>query len=452
MAGETSSQVLLLHAKRLRRSLNDLPDEILLHILSFFPTVDAITTSLISRKWRLLWSLVPSLNFSYELFPLAADSYPDTTQVQFFADFVNRILILRPDSHIHTFRLSFIFEDGYELHVNSWIRCAVTRLKARQLLIDFFINESYHGRHSWYYEFDFSLLRYGRVEVLRFTNCFLSLKTNMSTMNLCSMRSIYFERVDLTDQMVRDLISGCPNLEQLELRSCVRLKNLVIRSSRIKKLALGYDYGSESKESIEIECPNLCSLSFSNCSSAQFVLNDAPALVEFRVVFTRFTVKYFDLWSKIVRLLDQAPHVEKLIVQNWWYKFLISKDPFPKDFTLNNLNYLELRTGYTRYGLVGMAALLALCPNVQTMVLDYTDKTHKENLLEELLNEVMFNMSKLKKVTIIAYTGTQVQVNLVTILKRQGVKIELVSVNFDDNSSYPPGVAFTNPPQIEFLP
>lgn len=68
------------------------------------------------------------------------------------------------------------------------------------------------------------------------------------------------------------------------------------------------------------------------------------------------------------------------------------------------------------------------------------------------MNEVMFNMPKLKKVTIIAYTGTQVQVNLVTILKRQGVKIELVPVNFDDNNSYPPGVEFTNPPQIEFLP
>ncbi|KAL6140072.1 hypothetical protein ACLB2K_058373 [Fragaria x ananassa] len=450
MAGETSSQALFLHAKRLRcpnRSLNDLPDEILLHILSFFPTLDAVTTSLISRKWRLVWSLVPSLNFSYELFPLAAGSYSDTNQAQFLADFVDHTLILRPDSHIHTFRLSFIFEKGYGIKVHTWIRCAVTRLKARQLHIDLFIYKRYHGhRDSWYYEFDFSLLRSGRVEVLRLTNCFLLLKSNISTMNLCSLRSIYFERVDLTDQMVWDLILGCPNLEHLELRSCLRLKNLVICSSRIKKLALGYDYDialgydydSEAKNSIEIDCPNLCSLNFSDCNSAQFVLHEAPALVEFCVDFACSTVKYFDLWSKIARLLEQAPHVEKLIVQNWWYKFLISKDPFPKDFVLNNLNHLELRTGYTQYDLVGMAALLALCPNVQTMVLDYTDKIKEdENLPEQLLNEVAFNIPKLKKVTMVAYTGTQVQVDLVTILNRQGVKIELVSINFDDYNSYP---------------
>ncbi|PRQ52915.1 putative F-box domain, leucine-rich repeat domain, L domain-containing protein [Rosa chinensis] len=433
MAAETSTQVLLLHAKRLRgpnRSLNDLPDEILLHILSFLPTLDAVNTSLISRRWRPLWSLVPSLNFSYHLFPPAPESdlNPTQDQAQFFAHFIDRALILRPDSPIQTFRLSFIFHQGYHVHVDSWIRCAVTRLKARQLHLDFFIDDNYHDGDTWLYDFHLSLLRHGCVEVLRLTRCFVTLPANMSAMNLCSLRSIFIERIDLTDQMVRDLISGCPNLEDLELRSCVGLKNLNICSNRIKKLALGYDYDSESKQSIEIDCPNLCSLSFSDCSSAQFVLKEAPALVEFRVDFACLTDKYFDLWSKIVRLLEKAPHVEKLDVQNWWYKLLISEDPFPKDFKLNNLNHLELRTGHTQYDLVGMAALLKLCPNLQTMVLDYLDTMKEdENLPEEFLNELVeFNMPKLKKVTIIAYTGTEVQLNFVTILKKQGVKIELV--------------------------
>lgn len=144
----------------------------------------------------------------------------------------------------------------------------------------------------------------------------------MSTMNLCSLRSIFIERIDLTDQMVRDLISGCPNLEDLELRTCVGLQNLNICSTRLKKLALGYDYDTESKQTIEIDCPNLCSLSFSDCSSAQFVLKRAPSLVEFCVDFACLTDNYFDLWSRIVRLLEQTPHVNKLNVQNWWYKVM----------------------------------------------------------------------------------------------------------------------------------
>lgn len=75
-----------------------------------------------------------------------------------------------------------------------------------------------------------------------------------------------------------------------------------------------------------------------------------------------------------------------------------------------------------------------------------------ESLPEEFLNEpVKFNMPRLKKVTMIAYTGTEDQLNFVTILKTQGVKIELVSVKFDENT-YPPEVACTNLPQVEFLP
>lgn len=55
-------------------------------------------------------------------------------------------------------------------------------------------------------------------------------------------------------------------------------------------------------------------------------------------------------------------------------QFLTSKHTFPKSFMLYNLNHLELRTGFTQYDLVGMAALLKISPNLETMVLDYLCK------------------------------------------------------------------------------
>ncbi|KAJ6411299.1 hypothetical protein OIU84_007962 [Salix udensis] len=51
-------------------------------------------------------------------------------------------------------------------------------------------------------------------------------------------------------------------------------------------------------------------------------------------------------------------------------KKLAAKDGIPKDFLTHNLKHLELQAGYTQYDLLGMAALLELCPNLETMILD----------------------------------------------------------------------------------
>ncbi|KAL6140074.1 hypothetical protein ACLB2K_058375 [Fragaria x ananassa] len=101
-------------------ALTDLPEEILIHILSFLPTLYAVQTSLVSRQFRSLWSLVPSLDFSYDLFPSAV---PDPTPL--FASLVDHALLLRSISPIQTFRLSFLFYYRYSSHVDSWLRCAV---------------------------------------------------------------------------------------------------------------------------------------------------------------------------------------------------------------------------------------------------------------------------------------------------------------------------------------
>jgi hypothetical protein len=45
------------------KSLGSLPDEVLRHILSFLPTEDAVRTSVLSKRWELLWVSIPNLDF-----------------------------------------------------------------------------------------------------------------------------------------------------------------------------------------------------------------------------------------------------------------------------------------------------------------------------------------------------------------------------------------------------
>ncbi|PQP92281.1 F-box/LRR-repeat protein [Prunus yedoensis var. nudiflora] len=409
------------------RNLNDLPEELLLHILTCLPILESVQTSLISQKWRPLWSRVPSLNFLFELFP---PYEPPLDTRQFFAEFIDRVLILRSNSPIHTFRLSFIYHGHYRSHVDSWVRSAITRLRTRELYLDFFIHKDFHNEetHNHRYDFPFSVLRNGCVAILGLTRCDLTLPAKMSTLRFYSIGSMFLNEVYLTDQAMRDLISGCPNLEALDLENCLAHHHMKICSTKLKRLALRYFYDSELKETILVDCPNLCSISFNCCAFDKFVLKNASSLVEFHVDILHKIDRSYRYWNKVVRLLGQAPNVKHLNVQNWWFKFLTSKDSFPKSFMIHNLNHLELRTGFTQYDLVGMAALLKLCPNLETMMLDFLFKIEEDETLSEEFSSkpVELSMPSLKQVTVTSYTGTEDEVNFMKMLSTQGVALEKI--------------------------
>lgn len=59
-------------------------------------------------------------------------------------------------------------------------------------------------------------------------------------------------------------------------------------------------------------------------------------------------------------------------------KLVGQKDVSSERYALDNLNHLELKTGYTKYDLLGIAALLDIAPNLNTMVLNYLPKIEKD--------------------------------------------------------------------------
>ncbi|KAK7260166.1 hypothetical protein RIF29_25985 [Crotalaria pallida] len=113
--------------------ISNLPDSILCHILSFVPTLTAVTTSLLSRRWRHLWKYLQVFSFhdpseTPQDFDVTYDDDPFGT-LDGFVGFVNTVLALRRSPDIREFRLSCGYWFAVTIStadcVNKWIRDAV---------------------------------------------------------------------------------------------------------------------------------------------------------------------------------------------------------------------------------------------------------------------------------------------------------------------------------------
>uniref|UniRef100_A0A5B7AX73 F-box domain-containing protein n=1 Tax=Davidia involucrata TaxID=16924 RepID=A0A5B7AX73_DAVIN len=406
-------------------TVNELPVRLLLHILSYLPTLEAIQTTTLSRKWRDLWTSLPSLSFDYTLFP-PYDSPSQT--LSFFAHFINRTLILRSHSDLLNLYIRFKLTPElhlYKYHFDSWIRYAINH-NVNHLSLNFYskyIRQFHDPENDIVYHFPFSALRNGRVCFLFLKRCNLILPIDAPQTRFETLRSIFLEQVYLTDDMVSDMVSGCLNLESLLITRCCGMKNVKISSSRLTNLGLWHLRCDEG--SIDISAPKLRKLTILFSEVGKYVLEETSALVEARVCFIHKAENYV-YWSKVMKLLG---HVKRLSTQNWGFKLVAAKDLFSGSFLFYNLNYLELTTEYSKSDLLGIAALLEISPNLETMILEPNLKLDEE-IFEKIESEefkiINFNLPRLKNLRINCYRGTEGELYFLKLVLKNEVVLERI--------------------------
>ena len=91
--------------------ISDLPESLLCHILSFLPTKESVATSILSSRWKLLWTLVPKLDLESEeisaselLLDDDEDEYLRESEIM-FAHVVSSVLAQQECGELQTFRL-----------------------------------------------------------------------------------------------------------------------------------------------------------------------------------------------------------------------------------------------------------------------------------------------------------------------------------------------------------
>ncbi|KAL9145551.1 hypothetical protein ABFS82_13G051300 [Erythranthe guttata] len=236
--------------------LSDLPDSILSHILSFLPaTSKSVATSILSRRWRYLWSYVPNLFFYYEN-----------------SDTINRVLLLRKLHSINTFSLFDCTKRNYH-QIHTWITFAVER-NVQNIEIYLTVHlDSPRCLFTCKTLIDLTLHRCGVVPD-RGSIVFLP--------HLKRLRLIHVKYEG--DDSLSHLISGCPVLEDLVLRLCIDYCSCKISSPTIKSLDVSCHFDKESENQnynkVEINTPALVYLELLDYANQHIKCGALTSLIE----------------------------------------------------------------------------------------------------------------------------------------------------------------------------
>jgi len=164
--------------------ISNLPDDIVIHILSSLPTKQAFLTSILSKRWKHLWCYVPDVEFI---------EAKDSGSKDSFNEFVYNILRSREAAGNHSIR-SFTLDVKHD----------------SSRLYDLVVGESP--------ELPYTILTCTTLVVLKLN--FIDMGDNFSPshVTLPSLKTLHLTNITFEqDNDLMNLIEGCPILEDLHL-------------------------------------------------------------------------------------------------------------------------------------------------------------------------------------------------------------------------------------------
>ncbi|XP_057422359.1 F-box/FBD/LRR-repeat protein At4g26340-like [Lotus japonicus] len=182
-----------------------LPSEVLCHILSFLPTEDVVATTVISKRWRSLWLLVPTLDFDYQRYISSNNNRSQSSFVRFvYATILGGSCFPQP---IKTFHLIC---DSSISDTTIWLNAAMQQRQVQNLEIEFRSKQ-----HRVPGTIPFSIFSSTTLVVLKLHS--VRFRAFPSSVDLPSLKALHLSNVAFKKaQLFFELLHGCPILENLE--------------------------------------------------------------------------------------------------------------------------------------------------------------------------------------------------------------------------------------------
>ncbi|KAH7850337.1 hypothetical protein Vadar_031246 [Vaccinium darrowii] len=346
------------NARKEDTRVGELPDEILVLILSRLTVNEAARTSILSRRWEDLWK------YSTGSFDLRA---PDAVKDGFgwgdgsgshlsrfsgqsnYANWVNHVLGSHRGQALDELRVFFKLDKSHEEIISSWINFAIKK-QVRVLQFDLGL-----GLDNEHYTFP-SLSHLG----------FSSFK-NLST--------LYLSRIDIADQVIADILSNCPLLEELSVRYCSTLVDVkvFVGPNSILNLKHLEIFKCALINSIEISAVNLVSFKYIGAMISLSIKN-APLLAQLEIGGGHCCWLDYDLGGL---LLVHPCQLERLVLDLNSMPLVNTMKAFFRGFVeFSRVKYLELRVKLLEqdeHSILFLTVMIEVCPCLQIFRLVVTN-------------------------------------------------------------------------------
>ncbi|XP_059652764.1 F-box/LRR-repeat protein 13-like isoform X2 [Cornus florida] len=243
--------------------ISNLPEEILCSIISLLTMREAVSTIILSRRWRCLWRRTP-LNLVFDGSNMNGNGCqmdqpenPDASSKQqekhSFVRWVNQILSLHCGASIESFTVEYCLGVEYSSDIDRWIQFAVDK-KVQNLDIRLSQNNWSLEEDQENYIFPYWLCTRGSGSTLKHLSlnlCKLSLPQSFSSFS--SLTSLAVEKTRLTEENVQNILSNCLCLEWFSVTGCLCPARLKFAAGGCRSLKLRHLNVSDCPYLIEIE-------------------------------------------------------------------------------------------------------------------------------------------------------------------------------------------------------
>ena len=317
--------------------ISDLPDCLLIHILSFLRTKQAIQTSGLSSRWKLLWTYVPKLNLDIDSF--SKFECDKVGSIINFECYVSQVLAKHKAKYLRNFRLKYKLY--HQKRLDRWISTFTTSALNLQELDLQIVNFPTPTPNTptptdRFWKLPHSIFYCNKLVVLKIEGHIVLDPSSSSSFQLNTLKILRLESITFSnrDSFVT-LLSFCPVLEDLTL--------------------IIYDY----KEfNFKICVPTLKRLSVSYLNNELKI--DTPSL------------EYFDFEVMSSLFLFCSNHCYKLLYMLLCLKslFLQCKRSYGSICPTRFQNLVCLVFKYNGHNLNVLKALLLLAPNLRVVLVD----------------------------------------------------------------------------------
>ncbi|VFQ86903.1 unnamed protein product [Cuscuta campestris] len=377
--------------------ISNLPAQITDKILSHLSLRDAVTTSVLSSKWRYKWVTLPNLIFDNGLLV----SFQDHSMIKSkIVSIVDHVLLLHVGP-INKFKLSHRDLQNVP-DIDKWV------LFLSRGPIKEFILEIWKGNR---YKLPSATYLFHRLVHLELFNCLL--KPPVTFNGFKCLKSLDLQHISMEQEAFEHLISSCSLLERLTLMNFDGFTHLKIHAPNL----IYFDVGGTFDE-----------LSFKGTSQLAIVsiglyLNDGN---EQNLGFARS--------GNLVRFFAHLPRIQRLEVQNYFLKYLAAGVVPGRLLTpCNELSYLYMRFNFNSVGeCLAALCLLRSSPNLQELeVVSWAEEQKSEGGSATMVEEKYETVSKfdrLREVKMFGLFGFAQELSFIKFLLGSSPQLETMTV------------------------